>query len=386
VIAGIGHTDYSRNSGRSEAHLAVEAVVAAIGDSGIPAHLVDGFVTYTMDSTDEIVLQRNLGLERLNYTGRAPYGGTSLCSTFLQAKLAVESGVAEVVVCYRALNERSGGRFGHGVGHGFGASTFGLSAETDHYGLYLPFGLRNAAGWIAMQARRYMHRYGIASTDLAEVTVAARRFAATNPQARFFQRPVTVADHQASRFVVEPLRLLDCCMESDGGVAVLVTSRARAVEHGADYVDISSIATGSGTRQQLMTSYDRSDARLFDELAVMAENLWSRTDLRPDDVDVAICYDHFTPMVMAQLEGHGFCGPGEAKDFIAGGRIGPGGTLPVNPHGGQLGEAYLHGFNGVVEAVRQLRGTAVNQVENAQVALVSAPPGCPTSGMLLTRR
>lgn len=384
VIAGIGSTDFSMESGRTEAVLALQAVLAALSDAHIEPKAIDGLVTFAADTTPEVVIQRNLGVPGLNYTGRTQYGGTDHCSTVLQAKLAIEAGVASTVVCYRAFNERSGQRYGQGYGRGFGSSSPGLTAETDLFAMTVPFGLLNAAGWIAMYAQRYLWRYGASSADLASVSVAARAHAATNPAARFYGRPITVDDHQASRLLVEPLRLLDCCLESDGGVAVVVTSEDTALAAGSDYVHIAGAASASGSDQQIMATYSRDDIIAFDEIDRVARSLWRQTGLGPDDIDVAILYDHFTPMVFAQLEAYGFCARGEAKDFTADGNIQIGGSLPVNTHGGQIGEAYLHGMNGITEGVRQVRGSAVNQVDGAATVLVSAPPGTPSSGLILT--
>lgn len=384
VLAGIGQTEFSAASGRSETRLAVEAVLAALEDARIDPLDVDGLVTFAHDSTHEIAVARNLGVNGLTYTGRTTYGGTDYCTTILQARMAVEAGVASTVVCYRAFNERSGMRFGRGFGEGFGSFTPGLSDETDQWSLSVPFGLRTAAGWIGMYARRMMHEHGLTSADLAEVSVTARHHAATNPAARFYRRPITIDDHQGSRMIVEPLRLLDCCMETDGGAAVVVTTEERARDTGRPYVVIADVATASGPDQHLMSSYYQPDMLDFGELTRVADQVWARSGLSPADVDVAILYDHFTPMVLAQLETWGFCARGEAKEFARDGNLRIGGRLPVNPHGGQLGEAYLHGMNGINEAVRQLRGEAVNQVPRARTALVSAPPGTPSSGMVLT--
>ncbi|MBO9521018.1 MAG: lipid-transfer protein [Nocardioidaceae bacterium] len=384
VIAGVGQTEFSARSGRSEARLAVEAVLDALADARLDPASVDGLVTFAHDSTHEITVARNLGLDGLSYTGRTTYGGTDYCTTVLQARLAVEAGLATTVVCYRAFNERSGMRFGRGFGEGFGAFSPGLSDETDQWSLSVPFGLRTAAGWIGMYARRMMHEHGLTSADLAEVSVAARAHAATNPAARFYRRPITTEDHQESRMIVEPLRLLDCCLETDGGAAVVVTTEDRARETGRPYAVIAGVATAAGPDQHLMASYYRPDILDFGELTRVADQVWNRAGLGPADIDVAVLYDHFTPMVLAQLEAWGFCERGEAKEFVRDGNIRVGGRLPVNPHGGQLGEAYLHGMNGINEAVRQLRGEAANQVPGARHVLVSAPPGTPSSGMILT--
>jgi acetyl-CoA acetyltransferase len=385
VIAGIGNTDYSAESGRTEAVLAIQAITAAMADANLPIQQIDGFVAYVGDTTPETALQRNFGLPQMSYTGRVVHGGGDMCSTILQAKLVVEARVARVVVIYRAFNERSGARYGRGYGVAFGSSSFGPTTETDQFAMVVPFGLRNAAGWMAMFAQRYLSQYGATSADFANVTVSARKHAANNPAARFFGRPITVEDHQASRLIVEPLHLLDCCLETDGGVAIVVTSEATARAAESRYVHIGAVASGSGTDQQMMTSYYRPDILRFEECEAVANQLWAATGLGPRDIDAAMMYDHFTPMVFAQLESYGFCARGEAKDFTKAGNIELGGTLPVNTHGGQLGEAYMHGLNGVIEAVRQLRGVAINQVSNADIVLVSSPPGTAASGMILTK-
>jgi acetyl-CoA acetyltransferase len=209
-----------------------------------------------------------------------------------------------------------------------------------------------------------------------------RAHAATNPQAWFHGRPITLEEHQASRWIAEPLHLLDCCQESDGGVAVVVTSAERAADLRQRPVGIGAAASGAGRDQYVMTSYYRDDLTNLQEMGVVARQLWG--SYRPDDIDVAILYDHFTPFVLIQLEELGFCGRGEAAAFVAEGRLGLAGSLPTNPHGGQLGEAYIHGMNGINEAVRQLRGTAANQVDDVGTVLVTAGTGVPTSGLILT--
>jgi acetyl-CoA acetyltransferase len=220
------------------------------------------------------------------------------------------------------------------------------------------------------------------------VAVADRKHAATNPAAYFYGKPITLAEHAASRWIVEPLRLLDCCQETDGGSAIVVTSveRARDLRHPPAVVRAA--AQGAGRAQEQMTSYYRQDRDLagLPEMGVVARQLWRTAGLGPGDVDVAVLYDHFTPFVLMQLEEFGFCGRGEAGDFAAGGGLeagGPGCRLPVNTHGGQLGEAYLHGMNGIAEGVRQVRGTGVNQVAGAAHVLVTAGTGVPTSGLIL---
>ncbi|MEW2114573.1 lipid-transfer protein [Streptomyces sp. NPDC005474] len=371
AIVGVGATEFSKDSGRSELRLAVEAVRAALDDAGLTAADVDGMVTFTMDTSPEITVAQAAGIGELSFFSRVHYGGGAACATVQQAALAVAAGVAEVVVCYRAFNERSGRRFGSGV------QWREPSAEGVALGWSLPFGLLTPASWVAMAAQRYLYTYGLSGEAFGQVAVRGRKYAATNPAAWFHGRPITLADHAASRWIAEPLRLLDCCQETDGGQAVIVTSveRARGLRHPP--VVVAAAAQGAGRAQEQMTSFYRDDLTGLPEMGVVARQLWRTAGVGPSDIDVAILYDHFTPFVLMQLEEFGFCGPGEAADFVAAE------SLPLNTHGGQLGEAYLHGMNGIAEAVRQLRGTSVNQVPGAERALVTAGTGVPTSGLVL---
>jgi acetyl-CoA acetyltransferase len=236
-----------------------------------------------------------------------------------------------------------------------------------------------------MFARRMMHEYGVTSEDFGRVAVADRKHAASNPAAHFYQQPITLEDHQASRWIVEPLHLLDCCQETDGGQAMLVTTTERARDLAKPAVVIEAAAQGMADDQHMMRSFFRDSIVGLPEMGTCARQIWETSGLSPDDVKTAVLYDHFTPFVLAQLEEFGFCGPGEAKDFIADGGIEVGGRLPVNTHGGQLGEAYIHGMNGIAEGVRQVRGTSVNQVDDAEHVLVTGGTGVPTSALMLGR-
>ncbi len=381
AIAGIGATEFSKDSGRTEMRLAVEATLAALADAGIEPAEVDGMCTFTMDNNPEMDLHRLIGGKRMTFFSRIDYGGGGACAPLMQAALAIEAGVANVVVCYRAMNERSWYRFGTGAS--VAQSPTYLPAS--HYSWYVPAGLSTPGSYVAMAARVYMHKYGVTSADFGQVSVAARDFAATNPKAFFHGKPITLDDHQQSRFVAEPLRLYDCCQESDGAVALVVTSlkRARGLRHKPAVVR--AVAQGSALGQHRMTSFYRDDLARLPEMGLVAEQLYAQSGLGPDDIQSAILYDHFTPYVLEQLEEFGFCGRGEARDFVRAGEHARGGRLPINPNGGQLGEAYIHGMNGIAEAVRQLRGTAVNQLDGISNMLVTAGTGVPTSGMILGR-
>ncbi|MFI9028858.1 lipid-transfer protein [Streptomyces sp. NPDC053560] len=371
AVAGIGATEFSKDSGRSELKLAVEAVRAALDDAGLGPEDVDGLVTFTMDTSPEITVAQAAGIGDLSFFSRVHYGGGAACATVQQAAMAVATGVAEVVVCYRAFNERSGRRFGSGV------QQREASAEGAALGWNLPFGLLTPASWVAMAAQRYLHVYGLKPEAFGHVAVAGRRHAARNPAAYFHGKPITLADHAASRWIVEPLRLLDCCQETDGGQAIVVTSAERARDLRCPPAVINAAAQGAGRAQEQMTSYYRDDLTGLPEMGVVARQLWRSSGLTPGEIDVGILYDHFTPFVLMQLEEFGFCAPGEAAGFVAAD------ALPLNTHGGQLGEAYLHGMNGIAEGVRQIRGTSVNQVPGASRVLVTAGTGVPTSGLVL---
>jgi acetyl-CoA acetyltransferase len=379
AIAGIGATEFSKDSGRSELRLAAECVRAALADAGLEPSDVDGLVTFTMDANAEIAVARELGIGELSFFSRIGYGGGAAAATVQQAAMAVATGVADVVVAYRAFNERSGHRFGQ-VSRAAAqqANTSGVD-NSFHY----PMGLATPAATIALVARRYMHSYGASSTDFGRIAVVDRKHASTNPNAWFYGKPITLEQHQESRWVVEPLHLLDCCQETDGGVALVVTSLERARDLRQQPAVVAAAAQGSGSNQYVMNSYYRDELAALPEMGVVGRQLWQQSGIGPSDVDVAVLYDHFTPYVLLQLEELGFCGRGEAKDFIAGDTLELHGSLPLNPHGGQLGEAYIHGMNGIAEAVRQLRGTAANQVDDAQHVLVTAGTGVPTSGLVL---
>jgi acetyl-CoA acetyltransferase len=218
-----------------------------------------------------------------------------------------------------------------------------------------------------------MHRYGVANEDFGRYSVVARRHAATNPRAWYYGRPISLEDHQRSRWIVEPiLRLLDCCQESDGGVALVVTRTDRARDLRQPLVTVKAATQGNLMDGDVLFNYYGPDISRFAEAEYTAAQLWDTTGLGPDDIDVAMIYENFSPVVFYQLEAYGFCGPGEAKDFIAEGNIEIGAKLPVNTNGGLLGEGYIHGVNNILEGVRQLRGTAANQVAGAQHVLCAA--------------
>jgi 17-hydroxy-3-oxo-4-pregnene-20-carboxyl-CoA lyase len=365
AIAGIGQTEFSKDSGRSELQLAAEAVRAAINDAGLKPADVDGLVTMTVDPNDELALMGSVGMEEVRWTSRTPFGGGGSSALVEHAAAAVAAGAADVVVIYRAFNERSGNRFGQpGPGQGL-----------PNLNWYLPYGLDTPAKMYSLWFQRYMDRFGLTNEDFGRYTVIARQHAASNPNAWFYQRPITLEDHQNSRWIVEPiLRLLDCCQESDGGVALVVTGTERARDLRQPLVTIVGATQGNVINGDIIFNYYHPDNARFPQAEYAARQIWESTGLQPADIDAAMIYENFSPVVFYQLEAYGFCGLGEAKDFIADGHIELGGTLPVNTHGGLLGEAYIHGVNNILEGVRQIRGTSANQVPDAKHVLCSAGP------------
>ena len=251
-----------------------------------------------------------------------------------------------------------------------------------------PYGLISPVQFFALLLRRHMHLYGTTPRHLAEVAVQTRAHALRNPKARM-RTPLTIEEHQSSRLIAEPFRLFDCCQETDGGAVILVTSAERARDLAQKPIYIMGAAHGgSSLWGQGLTSQNQPD-ELYTTAGHghLAERLYAMAGVGPSDVDVALFYDHFSGMVLLQLEDYGFCGRGESGDFVSDGGISwKGGRLPVNTHGGNLSEVYLLGMTHVMEGVRQLRGESTSQVEDAEIALVTAgPSNLPSSSMLLRR-
>ena len=248
----------------------------------------------------------------------------------------------------------------------------------------MPYGAQTPATWESLCAQRYMQQYGVTNLDLGRVSVVQRKHAATNPAAWFYGKPITLDDHQNSKWIVEPvLRLLDCCQESDGGVAIVVTSLDRARDLRQKPVRIVGACQSIPYNVEVISNYYHADLALMPEAEGTARRLYAQTGMKPSDMQTAMIYDAFTPQVLKQLEAFGFCGRGEAKDFIKDGHIELGGSLPINTNGGLIGEAYIHGMNNVAEGVRQVRGSAVNQVKDVEHVLVTAGTGVPTSAVIL---
>ena len=368
AIVGAGQTEFSKSAGRSETQLASEAILAALADAGLGVGDVNGLVSYTIDPVEETELVRAIGIPELGWSSRVPYGGAGSQGVLLHAVAALASGAADVVVAYRALRARSGSRFGRATG--------GRTPTTAHSGTTamqwaFPYGVFTPASWMSLNATRYMHTFGATNEDFGRAVVQLRAYAATNPNAHFYGRPITLADHQASRWIAEPaIRLFDCCQETDGAVALVITTADRAADTRAPVV-IERVAGAALFEQEVASDHYGADLSIMQGSVALAGKLFGAGVSRAD-IDVAMVYDAFSPILLMQLEALGFCGFGEAKDFVAEGNLGPKGALPCNTNGGLIGEGYIHGMNLTLEAVRQLRGESRNQLDDPRFALVSA--------------
>ena len=377
AIVGIGQTEFSKDSGRSTLRMALEAILQALDDAGLKPQDVDGVVKMSANNDIfEIDLLRSLNLSNLRFFHEIPHGGGAACGTIVGAVAAIASGMADVVVTFRSLNERSERRFGQStVGGGVG----GWGQDK------IPHGLVTPAQWIAIFGQRYLHEYGHTTEEFGRVSVLCRKHAATNPHAMMYERPITLEDHQNSRWITEPLRLFDCCLDTDGACAAIVVSAEKAKQLKGTPAYIAAAAQGTGSRTEMMTSYQRKSLARLEEAEATAAELYRTAELEPQQIDVAEIYDHFTPMVLMALEAYGFAEPGQSPHLFREGRLELDGDLPLNTHGGHLGEGYLHGFWHIVEGVRQIRGSAVNQVEDVKTCLVTSGTGVPTSAIILCK-
>jgi acetyl-CoA acetyltransferase len=379
AIVGIGHTEYSKDSGRSEMSLAVEAIRNAIVDAGLKPTDIDGIAKYSMDNNDMIDIAANLGIPELHFFGEVPYGGGGgPVGSILLGAMAVTTGMANYVVAFRAMNERSGRgtpRFGQAAVR---KGAPGVNAYHE------PFGLFSPAQMVALAARRHMHLYGTKSEHFGAIAVACRTHALNNPNAVMRGRPITLEDHQNSRMIADPLHLLDCCLETDGGAAVVITTaeRARDLKHKPTYIMAGAFGAGEWNIHRVVKNVEKPET----ESTVVAKALLARAGIAHKDIDVCYLYDHFTPLVLMAFEELGFCRRGEGGPFVSDGKLlWPNGSLPLNTSGGNLSEGYIHGMENTVEAVRQLRGQAINQVKDAEVAFVASGNGVPNTAMILHR-
>ncbi|HWE66368.1 MAG TPA: lipid-transfer protein [Acidimicrobiales bacterium] len=376
AIVGIGQTEFAKQIDRPESQLACEAVVAALADAGIAPSEVDGLSSYTMETTDEVTMAKNIGAGDVTYFSQVGYGGGAGCATIGHAAMAIATGQAEVVVAWRSRKRGARGSRPWAAA----PSRLPIQAQWTR-----PFGLLRPVDEVAMLARRYMYEYGGRREQLAEVAMAVRGHANRNPLALMYDKPMSLEDYMGARFISEPLCLFDNCLETDGALAAVLVSAERAKDCPHPPALVHAFGQGLHRQHESMVNYYCDDP-LTGPAWAAARKLWSQSELGPADVDVAQIYDAFTPLILLSLEGYGFCGRGEAGDFVADGNLRWGsGSLPTNTSGGGLSEAYVHGFNLITEGVRQLRGTSTCQVEDATTCLVTSGEGVPTSAVLLRR-
>jgi acetyl-CoA acetyltransferase len=378
VVAGVGESTYFKRgqSPQSEFQLACTAIRKAVEDAGLKLQDVDGFVSYT-DRNEPVRLSAALGTGDLNFTAQSfGGGGNGAAAAVTIADAAVTAGYANCVVVYRAIAQGEFERYGQAPST---RSSRGAASFTH------PYGMMTAAQICAMQTMRYMQKHGVSQDSLAEVALASNAHAQRNPRALRYGTPLTREQYHASRWIAEPFHLYDCCPENDGAAAIVLTTPERGADlqrtpvaivagaHGLEHLG----GVGAFNEPGFPTAHYRQVER----------TLWSRAGVRPKDIKVAQFYENFTGPVLIAIAEMGFCEPEELNDFVAnGGLQWPGGRLPINTSGGNLGEGYIHGFENVVEAIRQLRGDSTCQVDDAELCLsVSGPSFGPGSAVLFGR-
>ena len=377
AIVGVGCTEFSKDSGKSELHNVLRAIKMAADDAGISVKDIDGIVYHNVDRVPEWRVVDPLGIQNVRFSFQSVQGAGGNCGAVGLTSLALMAGKAKYVVIYRTLNGRSHDRYG--------TARTGDRWESGPASWRAPFGLVVASHMIAMRARRYMLEFGAESRHFGEVVVAFRKHAAVNPNAYFYGRPITLEDHQNSPVIVDPLRRLDITPEYDAAAAIIVTTaeRARHLRHPPAYV--SGWAQATGSKMDPMTASNRERITSIEEVTFASQEAYEMAGVSPKDVQVLQVYDHFTPMVIMAIEDLGFCAKGEGYEFVQDGGIQIGGKLPVNTHGGNLGEGYIHFMNHIIEGVRQIRGTSSNQVPDCEVSMLMAGYGVTTSTLLLGR-
>jgi acetyl-CoA acetyltransferase len=381
AIVGIGQTPYTRpgQSGRSALQLATEAALSACRDAGISVNDLDGFVTYGIEAVDPYTLAQTLGVQSTGFVDRYPGGGEGLAGTIHHALMALEGGSALNVLAYRALSGR-------------------LIAVPDTHGQHPdyggfrrsfldPFGALVPVHYYALQARRHMIDFGTTSEQFAAYAVNQNANAQRNPNAIHYGRPITIEDHQRGPMIASPYRLHDCTQEADGACAAVITLAERARDLRQIPAYILAAAEGSGPAEQLYTQVRHQSRFNTAGMREVASSLYQRAGLGPNDLDVAQIFETFTGQGVMALEDFGFCAPGEGGPFVESGAISwPNGTIPINTAGGGTAEAYIHGFNNLLEGVRQIRGSSTCQVVDAETCLVTSAPSAMASSALILQR
>jgi len=387
AIVGIGHTAFGKRgefADRGTFSLVLEAIQKACDDAGISPKEIDGWSSYSNDPNQGAMLSAMLGCDRLRFTAMGwGGGGGAMGGAFMYAAMAVATGQADYVCVLRGATMPGSARFG------------GMGKPGDGP----PHGMMSPGNSFALAARRHMARFGTTIDHFGEIAINARRNAANNPNARF-RDEITMDDHHNSQLICDPLRKMDFCMESDFGTAIIITSAERAKDSKTEAVSLLSMAMGgpprwgdawfgqaasdsSGMGSPVGGHMCDDDDYVSGGYRTLAIDLYNKAGLGPDDVDVALLYDHFTPMVIMALEDFQFCKKGEGGPFVAEGNIRREGKIPVNTHGGNLAEVYAHGMTHMMEGVRQIRGHSPNQLDNPEVALIAAGASMAPTGAIL---
>ncbi|MCU1486524.1 MAG: Acetyl-CoA acetyltransferase [Actinomycetia bacterium] len=383
AVTGIGESPYFRagKSPHSVRQLASMAVHAAIEDAGLTPADVDGIVTYHDNEHDSARLWSWLGLGNLTFSAKAWGGGGNGGGSAVQlADAAVQAGYAKNVLVYRALHQGHEGRYGRYNVKGPYSPT-GTAATDEAF--MVPFGGAAPVIKNALLIKRFMHLYGVSQEALCEISLACYDHAQSNPRAVMYGKPLTREEYHASRWIAEPLHLYDCCQETDGACAIIVSRAEEAVDRPQRPVYIAATANGMDHDGGLGSFND--SAYPNGRLRSVGRQLWAKAGVSPEDVDVAQMYENFTGSTLMAISDIGFCEPGDVEAFVSDGNLHRGGRLPFNTSGGNIAEGYIHGFQLMVEAVRQVRGTSTYQIDDVELSLFVAGPGtAPSSAALLS--
>jgi acetyl-CoA acetyltransferase len=377
AVVGIGETDYYRHgaSPDPEFKLALKAILAACDDAGLDPRDIDGFSSYSDDRSEASRLAAALGTRRLRTaTMQWGGGGGGCCAAVANAAASIVAGLADCVVVFRSLAQGQYGRFGQ---------TDGINTISGERAYLMPYGVLAPPQRFAMRVRRYMHEHGVQQDALRAIALASYHHAQANPRAVMYGKPLDPDKYDASRWIVEPFHLYDCCMENDGAAAIVLVSEDRAREFRRKPVYLLGAAVGSEYRAGAIPhNAPHYASASFD---TVAPDLYRMAGLGPSDVGVVQSYENFTGGVVMALAEHGFFKPEEANDFLTLENLrAPTGRLPLNTSGGNFAECYMHGFELVLEAVRQVRGISTNQVKRNDVAMViGGPMVTPASNLLL---
>ena len=380
AIIGIGVVDFSTDIGRTEWYTACQAIKLAAEEAGVNIDDIDGMVKSVDDGPDPTYTCKGLGIDNLLYHSEHHWG----TSAMMNAVHAVAGGLCNYCVYYQTAHRASGPE--KCISDFLVAREFrDDSLDMIRYDYFSPFGLIGEPGYVAMTYRRYIHETGMKPEQLGWVPVVASENASKNPNAIFFDKPITIDDYMRSPIIADPIRKLDCAPKVDGSIAIIVTTPERARGFRNEPVIINSVASGFALEGQNHTSYTRDVITGLPEMDSMARVLYRISGMEPKDIRVAMLDDFFSPYIPMQLESLGFCARGEGPSFIDGGdNIRVGGQLPVNPDGGAIGQGRFV-MTRLVEGVRQIRGTSTSQVADADTVLIASGAGGPADGIILRK-